>query len=265
MWNGKFKFEKSRIILGDCLEKMSSLKDKSVDFILADLPYGLTNNKLDVTIPFAPLWEQYERVIKDDGAIALYAQGIFYVDLVNSNRKLFKYDIVWDKQLTTGFLNANKRPLRSHEQIAIFYKKQPTYNPQFEKGKPLHSKGFSYKEKGHKNQNYGEFHMTDDSRAGNTDKYPKSIISFQKPHPSKSLHRNEKSVECNEWLINTFTNEGELVLDNVSGSGTTAESCINTNRDFIIIEKNPVDYEIGKNRVKKLFDEYNLNFNSLLM
>ena len=131
--------------LGDCLEIMKEIPDKSVDMVLCDLPYGVTQNKLDLIIPFEPLWEQYERVIKDNGIILLFAQGLFYVDLVNSNRKLFRYDLTWDKVLKSGFLNANKMPLRQHEQIAVFYKKLPTYNPQFFKGTPSHSQGIQRK------------------------------------------------------------------------------------------------------------------------
>lgn len=168
---------------GDCLDNFNNIPDKSVDLILCDIPYGVTANKKDIQIPFDELWKNYERVIKDNGVIALFTQGIFYVDLVNSNRKLFKYDLIWDKVLVTGFLNAKKQPLRVHEQIAIFYKKQPTYNPQFTEGKPLHSKGNSFKDKEPKNQNYGYHKHSEDLRKGETKKYPKSIISFQKPHP----------------------------------------------------------------------------------
>ena len=198
---------------------MNNFTDKSIDMILCDLPYGVTNNKADIVIPFDQLWKQYERIIKDNGAIVLFGQGVFYIDLVNSNRKLFRYDLVWDKQLVSGFLNAKRMPLRQHEQIAVFYKKSPKYNPQFKKGKPLHSRGYKYKDKEIVNNNYGEFKQTDDLRAGSTDKYPTSIISIQKPHPSKAEHRTEKPVELFEYLIKTFTNEGETVLDNCMGCG----------------------------------------------
>ena len=130
--------------LGDCLELMKDIPDKSIDMILCDLPYGKTQNKKDKPLPFDKLWAEYKRIIKDNGCIALFGQGTFYVDLVNSNRKMFRYDLVWDKGLTSGFLNANRMPLRQHEQIAIFYKKQPLYNPQFSKGEPLHGKGTVY-------------------------------------------------------------------------------------------------------------------------
>ena len=158
-----------KLILGDCLEKMKDIPKKSIDLILCDLPYGLTQNSKDIALPFDKLWEQYNRIIKDNGCIALFAQGLFYVDLVNSNRKMFRYDLIWDKVLTSGFLNAKCMPLRQHEQIAIFYKKLPTYNPQFTIGKPSHSKGVSYKDKEYKNRNYGKFGITDDVRAGCTE------------------------------------------------------------------------------------------------
>ena len=126
---------------GDCLEVMKGIKSKSVDMILCDLPYGVTQHKSDIVIPFDALWTQYKRIIKPNGAILLFGQGLFYIDLVNSNRKMYRYDFVWDKQLKSGFLNAKRMPLRQHEQIAVFYNKLPTYNPQFVEGKPLHSKG----------------------------------------------------------------------------------------------------------------------------
>ena len=228
---------------------MKTIPDKSINMILCDLPYGVTQNKLDIVIPLDRLWKQYERIIKDNGAIVLFAQGVFYIDLVNSNRKLFRYDLVWDKQLTSGFLNAKRMPLRQHEQIAVFYKKLPTYNPQFKEGKPLHSKGTSYKDKEHKNQNYGEFKMTDDNRAGSTQKYPTSILSFAKPHPSIAMHRTEKSIPLLEYLIKTYTNESETILDNCMGSGTTGVACVNTNRNFIGIEITDEYFDIAKKRI----------------
>lgn len=229
----------------DCLEGMKKIPDKSIDMILCDLPYGKTQNKKDVRIPFKPLWKEYKRIIKDNGAILLFAQGTFFVDLVNSNSKMFRYDLIWNKQLTSGFLNANKMPLRQHEQIAVFYKRLPTYHPQFSKGKPLHSRGTAYKNKEVKNQNYGKFGMTDDVRAGSTDKYPTSILSFAKPHPSTSKHRTQKSVELLEYLIKTYTNEGDTVLDNCMGSGSTGIACKNTNRRFIGFEIDKDSYDFA--------------------
>ena len=234
---------------GDCLELMKNIPNKSIDMILCDLPYGKTQNEKDICLPFDKLWEQYNRIIKDNGCIALFGQGTFYVDLVNSNRKMFRYDLVWNKELTSGFLNANRMPLRQHEQIAIFYKKLPTYNPQFSKGQPLHSKGTSYKNKEHKNQNYGEFQMIDDSRAGSTEKYPTSILNFSKPHPSIAMHRTEKSIPLLEYLIKTYTNEEATVVDNCMGSGTTGVACINTNRNFVGIELDENYFNIAKQRI----------------
>ena len=233
----------------DCLEVMKQIPNESIDMICCDLPYGTTQNKDDIIIPFEPLWNEYERIIKENGCIALFAQGLFYVDLVNSNRKLFRYDLVWDKVLTSGFLNAKRMPLRQHEQIAIFYKKLPTYNPQFTEGKPLHGKGKSYMDKELKNQNYGQFHATEDLRKGSTEKYPTSILRFPKPHPSVAKHRTEKSIECLEWLIKTYTNEGNIVLDNCMGAGSCGIACKNTNRDFIGIELDENYFNIAKERI----------------
>jgi len=237
---------------GDCLQLMKDISNKSVDMILCDLPYNVTQNKKDISLPFNLLWEQYERIIKDNGIICLFAQGIFYVDLVNSNRKMFKYDLIWDKELITGFLNAKKMPLRSHEQIAIFYKKTPQYFPQMITGSPLHSKGIKYIEKIPKNNNYGKFNVVNDDRCGEIKKYPKSIWKFKKPHPSISKHPTEKSILLLEELIKTYTKNGDLVLDNCMGSGTTGIACLKTNRNFIGIEIDRDYFEISKNRIENL-------------
>lgn len=242
---------------GDCLELMKEIPKKSIDMILCDLPYGLTQNKKDITLPFDKLWYEYERIIKDNGCIALFSQGVFFVDLVNSNRKLFRYDLIWNKVLVSGFLNANRMPLRQHEQIAIFYKNQPVYNPQFITGKPLHSKGKSYKTKELKNQNYGNFNATEDVRAGSTQKYPTSVLTFNKPHPSKTIHPTQKPIELLEYLIKTFSNQGEIILDNCMGSGSTGVSCVRTKRNFIGIEIVPEYFEIAKERIEKELEKNN--------
>ena len=240
--------ELNQIYLGDCLDRMTEIEDNSIDLILTDLPYGVTNHKSDIIIPFEPLWEQYKRVLKKNGVVALFAQGIFYVDLVCSNREWFRYDLVWDKILSTGFLNANKMPLRSHEQLAIFYNGIPTYNPQKTEGKPLHSKGTAYKTKEPINNNYGDYEVLDCDLT-NTKKFPKSILTFQKPHPSIAQHRTEKSIPLLEWLIKTYTNKGEVVLDSCCGSGTTCTACMNTKRNYIGIEKDAEIYEKAKKRL----------------
>lgn len=244
-----------KLYQGDCLELMKQISDKSIDMILCDLPYGVLNKtnkntKWDCVLSWDKLWEQYERIIKDNGAILLFGQNLFFIDLVNSNRKMFKYDLVWDKQLTSGFLNAKKMPLRKHEQIAVFYKKAPIYNPQFTEGKPLHSKGISYKNKEIKNNNYGDFRQTEDNRKGSTQKYPVSILSFMKPHPSTTIHPTQKPVALLEYLIKTYTNECETVLDNCMGSGSTGVACVNTNRNFIGIELDENYFNIAKERIE---------------
>ena len=237
------------LLQGDCLELMKDISDKSIDLILCDLPYGTTRNSWDEVIPFDKLWAQYNRIIKDNGAILLFAQGKFYVNLVSSNMKMFRYDLVWDKELISGFLNAKRMPLRRHEQVAVFYKHLPTYNPQFTQGKPLHSKGTAYQTKELTNNNYGDFKATDDDRAGSTEKYPTSIIKFQKPHPSVCVHPTQKPIELSEYLIKTYTNEGDTVLDNCMGSGSTGVACKNTDREFIGMELDEKYYKIACERL----------------
>ncbi len=241
---------KIELYRGDCLEEMKKIPNKSIDLILCDLPYGCTHNKVDTPIPLDLLWKQYERVIKNHGAVLLFSQGLFYIDLVNSNRKLFRYDLIWDKILVSGFLNAKRMPLRQHEQVAVFYKKSPTYNPQMVDGKPLHSKGKKYLDAEIVNNNYNDYKALPDTRSGNTKKYPKSIISFQKPHPSVAVHPTQKPIELLEYLIKTYSNEGDLVLDNCMGSGSTGIACKNLNRNFIGIELDKNYFEIAKNRIE---------------
>ena len=238
-----------KLLQGDCLELMKNISDKSIDLILCDLPYGTTQNKWDEVIPFDKLWAQYNRIIKDNGAILLFAQGKFYVNLVSSNMKMFRYDLVWDKELVSGFLNAKRMPLRRHEQVAVFYKHLPTYNPQFTQGKPLHSKGTAYQTKELTNNNYGDFKTTDDDRVGSTEKYPTSIMKFQKPHPSVCVHPTQKPVALLEYLVKTYTNEGDTVLDNCMGSGSTGVACQNTNREFIGMELDEKYYKIACERL----------------
>ena len=237
-----------RLYHGDCLEIMKDIPDNSVDMVLCDLPYGTTHNKWDIIIPFDPLWEQYNRIAKDNTPVLLFAQGLFYVDVVNSNRENFRYDIVWDKILKSGFLNANVMPLRVHEQIAVFYRSKPIYNPQKIKGQPTHSKGTAIFQKGVKNNNYGDYTPVENI---NDMKYPSSIISFQKPHPSKSVHPTQKPVELLEYLIRTYTNEGDTVLDNTMGSGSTGVACVNTDRNFIGIEKDDNYFSIAEKRINE--------------
>ena len=231
---------------GDCLELMRQIPDGSIDMILCDLPYGTTHNKMDVRLPFEALWKHYKRITKKNGAILLFGQGAFYVDLVNSNPKMFKYDLVWDKYLTSGFLNAKKMPLRQHEQIAVFYNKPPTYNPQMIPGAVNHGKG---KPKNNQNNNYGEYAFVDSKQDGL--KYPTSILRYPKPHPSVALHRTEKSIPLLEYLVKTYTNEGETVLDNCMGSGSTGVACVNTGRNFIGMELDKQYFDIAEKRINE--------------
>lgn len=204
-------------------------------------------NSWDIILPWCQLWTQYNRVIKDNTAIILFAQGIFYIDLVSSNRKMFRYDLVWNKVLTSGFLNANRRPLRQHEHIAVFYKKSPIYNPQKSVGPLSHSKG---NKKNVKNNNYGDFKIVDNRDLLGNMKYPTSILTFQKPHPSIAIHPTQKPIALLENLIKTYTQENNIVLDNCMGSGSTGIACQNTNRKFIGIEKEENYFNIAVERLK---------------
>lgn len=237
-----------KLYKGNCLEIMETLPSKSIDMVLCDLPYGVTKNKWDSVLPFDELWEQYNRIVKPNGAIVLFSAGLFTVDLINSNRKNFRYTLVWDKVLTSGFLNANRMPLRSHEDICVFYKKLPTYNPQFTEGEPLHSRGKLLNEQ--RNNNYGYFDVSKATiRTGETKKYPKSIIRFSRPPSSTMLHPTQKPVELLEYLIKTYSNENDTILDNCMGSGSTGVACKNTNRHFIGIELDEKYFNIAKERL----------------
>ena len=246
--------EIDKIYLGDCLDVMKAIHDNSIDCIICDLPYEVLNKnnvnvQWDRIIPFELLWGQYERVTKDNAAIILFAQGMFTARLMMSNSKLWRYNLIWQKGgRCSGFLNAKKMPLREHEDIVVFYRKQPTYNPQMTKCQPCernHSRGRQEKE--HTNRCYGNFGKVEDII---TDlKYPKSILNFKRPHPQ--VHPTQKPVELIRYLIRTYTNEGDLVLDNCIGSGTTAIAAIKENRHFIGIELNKEYYDIACERVRK--------------
>lgn len=250
----------AKLIHGDCLSEMKNIPDSSIDMILCDLPYevlnkGNKNASWDRLLPFDQLWEQYNRIIKDNGAIVLFAQGMFTAQLMMSNPDMWRYNLIWDKMFVSGFLNAKKMPMRSHEDILVFYKSLPTYNPQMTTGQPLHGKGTSYMCKDVTNNCYGDIKGTEDDRKGSTDKYPTSIVRFQKPHPSCAVHPTQKSVELCEWLIKTYTNEGETVLDNCMGSGTTGVAAINTDRNFIGIELTEKYFKIAKERIDDAIEE----------
>ena len=275
---------------GDCLEVMKEIPSKSVDMILCDLPYQVTKNKWDIIIPMNDyviindevlekdkfylqqfmkgltkkeidkiwkenkqegLWSHYNRIIKDNGAILLFGQDIFSAQLINSNLKMYKYKWFWKKDRPSGFLNAKKMPLKDVEEILVFYKKCPIYNPQFWEGIPLHGMGTKYKEGNLGNNNYGKFasHTNPSAnREGDTKKCPRQVLEFKRPHPP--IFPTQKPVDLCEYLIKTYTNEGDLVLDNCMGSGSTGIACKNLNRRFIGIELNSKTFNLAKDRIE---------------
>jgi len=227
--NDRFKHASGELWNGDCLELMRHIPDGSVDMILCDLPYGTTQNKWDTIIPFAPLWSEYWRVAKPNAAIVLTAQCPFDKALGYSQIQHLKYEWIWQKPKATGHLNAKKQPMKAHENALVFYRCQPIYNPQ-------KTEGQIYKPNGGKSKkdNYGDFASI---RKGSMDgsRYPRSVQLIR--HEIAPQHPTQKPVALFEYLIKTYTNEGETVLDNCSGSGTTAVAAINTGRRFICIEK----------------------------
>ena len=235
---------------GDCLELMSNIPDKSVDCIITDLPYGTTQCKWDTIIPFEPLWRQYNRIIKDNGAIVLFGTEPFSSHLRLSNLKNYKYDWIWDKVKGTGFLNAKRQPMRNHELISVFYKKQCIYNPQKTYG---HKMKKSYRSKDLQTDVYGE--MKNDYTYESTERYPRSIQVFSTDTQNSSLHPTQKPVALIEYLIKTYTNVGELVFVSCMGSGTTGVACINTNRRFIGIELDNNYFKIAKERIENINNE----------
>lgn len=244
--------ELNKIFNEDCLEGMKKIKDKSIDMILCDLPYGTTNCKWDIVIPFEPLWKQYERIIKDNGAILLFAQTPFDKILGASNLKLLRYEWIWEKTQATGHLNAKKMPMKAHENILVFYKKLPTYNPQ----KTIGHKPINSYTKYVKTQNNTEIYNKmnkEISGGGETDRYPRSVLRFKSDKQTCKLHSTQKPVELLKYFIKTYTNDNELVLDNCFGSGSTLEACFETNRNFIGFEKNEIEFNKAKERIQIFF------------
>lgn len=228
---------------GDCLDVMKQLPAKSVDMILCDLPYGVTACKWDRCLPLNELWECYDHVCKDNAAIVLFANVPFSVKLGYSNFKNLRYEWVWYKNIATNYLNSNKMPLRKHEQILVFYKKQPTYNQQRRFGFK------NYKRKGggvEKSNVYGE-RIRSDLEIKDGSRCPVDILEFEK---ESGLHPTQKPVALCEYLIKTYTNEGDKVLDNCMGSGTTGVACLNTKRDFIGIELDENYFKLAKDRIE---------------
>ena len=236
----------NEIYLGDCLELMPKhIEDKSIDMIFCDLPYGTTACKWDTVIPFDKLWSEYERVIKDNGAIVLFASQPFTSNLIMSNTKLFKYDLTWIKERPSNPALAKKRPLNYKEDICVFYKKQPTYNPQM-----------TLRDEKNKRNNKNEKFSTETSaklgdsfkKTGMSDYcYPKNFV---KVNVQRGLHPTQKPLSLIEYMIKTYTNEGDLILDNTCGSGTTGLGAKNLNRNYIMMEQDTKYYEIACKRVQ---------------
>ena len=239
----------------DCLEGMKLIPDKSIDMILCDLPYGTTACKWDTIIPFEPLWEQYKRIIKDNGAIVLFGSEPFSSNLRMSNLIMYKYDWYWDKKHGANFAQANKRPLKNIETISVFYKKPPTYNAQKTNNPKGEEKRHTYSPSKQKEVFVGQVSMTADyAKSGieyEPDKLlPKCLIAFSREH--RPQHPTQKPVDLCEYLIKTYTNEGETVLDNCMGSGTTAVACINTKRNYIGFELSEEYCKIAEERIREI-------------
>jgi DNA modification methylase len=227
---------------GDCLEVMAGLPDASVDMILCDLPYGTTKNKWDSVIPFDALWAEYRRVAKPNAAIVLTASQPFTTALIASNMRDFRYTQVWDKVGTTGFQTAKVMPLRRHEDICVFYRAKPTYNPAME------VRGAPRKKGGSKTDNgcYGDLRSAE---SFNNEYYPTSIIQVSNASKKGLVHPTQKPVALMEYLMRTYTNPGDTVLDNCMGSGTTGVACVNTGRRFIGMEMDPEYFAIARDRI----------------
>lgn len=240
----------------DCLEGMKLIPDGTIDAVICDLPYGVLNSQSeggswDAVMPFEPLWEQYRRVCKPNAAIVLFAQGMFTADLMQSNRKMWRYNLVWKKgDRCSGFLNANRMPLRNHEDICVFYEKLPTYNPQMRTGFPNHKRG---RPSGTlKNGCYGKFDPFAKSKIISTEKFPLSVIDIEKEHDvTKYIHPTQKPVDLLRYLVLTYTDSGGVVLDNCMGSGTTAIACLKEHRHFLGFELNKEYYDKAVQRIER--------------
>ena len=223
----------NQLFEGDCLKYLKQFPDNSIDMVLCDLPYGTTQNKWDSVISLSKLWKEYERVVKDNGAIVLTSQGLFTAQLMMSNPQMFKYKWIWEKSKPTNFLNAKKQPLRKYEDVCVFYKKQPTYNPQMTKGEP-YNKGVR------KNQlsgSYGDFQPVHVYSDGS--RYPTDIIYFKTAESEgKVIHPTQKPIELGRYFIRTYSNPGDLILDNTFGSGSFLVAALLEGRNFVGIEKN---------------------------
>ncbi|PVY43167.1 DNA-methyltransferase [Pontibacter virosus] len=240
------ELELNRIYHGDCFNFLPLMKEKSVDMIFTDLPFGTTQAKWDKPLDLDKLWSQYERVIKDNGAILLFAQAPFDKVLAASNLKMFRYEWVWEKTHATGHLNSKKMPMKAHEQVLVFYKNLPTYNPQKTSGHKLKSvKVTSRKSIESTIYNKHDRHVD----YASTERYPRSVVKFASDRQKLSLHETQKPEKLLEYFIRTYSNEGDVVLDTCAGSGSLAAACINSNRRFICMEKDEYHYNVSVERI----------------
>ncbi|WP_447838242.1 DNA-methyltransferase [Aeromonas salmonicida] len=238
-----------KLLHGDCLSLLLSLPDNSIDMVLADPPYGTTQCKWDSVIDLSAMWRELERVCKPNAAIVMTAAQPFTAQLVCSNIGMFKYEIIWEKGNATGFLNAKKQPLRAHESVLVFYRQQPTYNPQMTSG---HARKTS-KRKTVNSECYGKALAL--SEYDSTERYPRSVQFFSSDKQRGSYHATQKPVALMEWLLQSFSNPGDVVLDFCMGSGTTGVGCINTGREFIGMEMDAEIFEVAQARISPLLSK----------
>lgn len=243
------------LMQGDCLEMMKEIPDGSIDMVLTDPPYGTTACKWDSIIPLEPMWEQLKRAIKPNGAIVMTASQPFTTTLISSNMKMFKYCWVWEKSHPTGVALANKRPLKYKEDICLFYRKQPIYNPQMWAGKPNHGDK-RYLRQGSTNNAKSQPVLSSMKARKDGVKYPKDVIRFNSHNRADLSHPTQKPVALMEYLIKTYTNESETVLDFTMGSGTTGVAAKKLNRDFIGIELDDNYFNIAKQRIDETTQEF---------
>lgn len=237
-----------KLLNGDCLQLMKQIPDKSIDMILYDLPYGTTKCKWDSVIPFETLWREYNRIIKDNGAIVLFSSQPFTAQLVCSNIKNYRYEWIWRKTQAKNHLNAKKQPLRAHENIEVFYKKPPVYNPQMTHGHKRKVCTRNYTRENPGASCYGREVRND--HYDSTDRYPVDVQTFSNGDQTKRYHVTQKPVDLLAYLIRTYTNEGDTVLDNCMGGGSTGIACLQTGRKFVGIEIDPDTFKIAKDRIE---------------
>ena len=236
-----------RLWHGDCLTLMKDIDTNSVDMLLVDLPYGTTQCKWDSIISLKDLWIEYNRIIKDNGAMLFHCAQPFTSNLIMSNVKNFKYEWVWEKSKASNYLNAKKQPLRAHESIAVFYRKPPTYNPQMTQGE-AYNKGTAKRE----TEVYGSQRAVEVKSDG--ERYPRTVQYFVTAEKEGKLHPTQKPIALTEYFVKTFSNPGDVILDNPMGSGTTGVACVNLDREFIGIEKDKEYFDIAVERISEAED-----------